>query len=621
MGRESTLIRAIGARAMLWLALCAPLPAALCGNAAAQENHTSAGPAAGVVSGPAIAMRGVPDLAADFTALPYANPDAPKGGRLTLSLLGTFDSLNPFIVKGSAPGFVRNYVVEPLMARSFDEPFTLYPLLAKSVTTDEQRSFVEFSLDRRARFSNGAPVTADDVLFSFALLRDMGRPNHRLYYGKVAKAEARDIHTVRFTFSEPDQELALIMGLMPVLPRGSIDPTHFEETSLTPLVGSGPYTVGPVEAGASVTLVRNPAYWGRDLPVNRGLYNFDELRFVYFRDANSEFEAFKKGLIDARFESDPARWETGYDFPAARSGEVVKEVIPTGTPKPYSALVFNTRRPLFADIRVRQALIELFDFEWLDRNFYHGLYQRTASFFQGSELSALGHPADARERAILAPYPDAVVPDVLAGTYRPPVSDGTGRDRDRLRAGLTLLGEAGWRLKQGALLNGAGTPFSFEIMVATRDQERLALAYAAQLKRAGIVARVRFVDAVQFDARRNAYDFDMVPFIWGQSLSPGNEQAFYFGSAAADTPGTRNYMGAKNPAVDASIAALLAARGEEDYVAAARALDRALISGAYGVPLFHTPGQWLARWTRIERPERTSLYGTLAETWWHRQDR
>ncbi|WP_394036785.1 extracellular solute-binding protein [Xanthobacter albus] len=607
MARESTQNRTAAAFVVACLALwLAP------GHAAAQENQAPPAP----VQMPAIAMRGTPDLPPDFKALPYANPDAPKGGRLTLSQLGTFDSLNPFIVKGSAPGFIRNYVVEPLMARSFDEPFTLYPLLARALSTDAERTYVEFTLDPRARFSNGAPVTADDVLFSFALLRDMGRPNHRLYYGKIARAEARDIRTVRFTFAGPDRELPLIMGLMPVLARGSTDPTHFEETSLTPPVGSGPYTVGAVDAGAAVTLVRDPRYWGLNLPVNRGLYNFDELRFTYFRDANTEFEAFKKGLIDARFEGDPARWETGYDFPAARAGEVVKELIPTGTPKPYSALVFNTRRPLFADKRVRQALIELFDFEWLDRNFYHGLFQRTASFFQGSELSALGHPADAREEAILAPYPEAVVPNVLAGTYRPPVSDGTGRDRERLRAALALLGGAGWQLRQGVLVNAEGAAFAFEIMVATRDQERLALAYAAQLKRAGITANVRFVDAVQFDARRNAYEFDMVPFIWGQSLSPGNEQAFYFGSAAADTPGTRNYMGAKNPAIDAAIAALIAAREEEDYIAAARALDRALISGAYGVPLFHTPGQWLARWTRIARPERASLYGTLAETWW-----
>lgn len=566
---------------------------------------------------PAIAMRGTPALAPDFASLPYADPSAPRGGRLDLSLLGTFDSLNPFIVKGSAPAFIRGYVVESLMARSLDEPFTLYPLIARTVSTDGARSFVEFVLDPAARFSNGAPVTSADVLFSFELMREMGRPNHRLYYGKVSRAEAPAAHTVRFTFAEPDPELPLIMGLMPVFCRTAVDREHFAETSLTAPVGSGPYRIGAVEAGAAVTLERDGTYWGRNLPFNRGLYNFDTVRFTYFRDANTEFEAFKKGLVDARFESDPGRWETGYDFPAARAGDVVRETIPTGTPKPYSAFVFNTRRPIFADRRVREALIELFDFEWLDRTFYHGLYRRTSSFFEGSVLASTGLEAGTRERALLAPFAGVVVNDVLAGTYRPPESDGSGRDRGRLRSALGLLEAAGWSLKQGALVNRAtGRPFAFEIMVVTREQERLALAYASQLKRAGITAQVRFVDAVQFDARRGAYEFDMMPYAWSQSLSPGNEQAFYFGSAAADTPGTRNYMGAKSPAVDAAIAALLEARGEADYVAAARTLDRVLISGAYALPLFHTPGQWLARWTRIERPRRPSLYGTLPETWW-----
>ncbi|MEP9353057.1 extracellular solute-binding protein [Xanthobacter sp. KR7-65] len=567
-------------------------------------------------------MRGAPDLAPDFTALPYANPDAPQGGRLTLSLLGTFDSLNPFIVKGSAPLFLRGSVTESLMARSLDEPFTLYPLIARTVSTDAARSYVEFELDPAARFSDGSPLTSADVIFSFALMRDAGRPNHRLYYGKVARAEAPDAHRVRFTFTEPDPELPLIMGLLPVFSQTATERERFEETSLTPLLGSGPYRVAQVNAGATVTLTRNPDYWGRNLAFNRGLYNFERLDYIYFRDANSEFEAFRKGLVDARFEGDPGRWETGYDFPAVRSGEVVKEMIPTGTPKPYSAFVFNTRRPLFADIRVRQALIELFDFEWLDRNFYHGLYRRTASFFEGSELASTGRSADARERALLAPFPGSVVPDVLAGTYRPPVSDGSGRDRTRLKGALGLLEAAGFVLRKGALVEAAsGRPFAFELMVVTRDQERLALAWQAQLKRAGISLAVRIVDAVQFDARRGAFDFDMIPYAWGQSLSPGNEQAFYFGSAAADTPGTRNYMGVKSPAVDAAIAALLAAREEEDYIAAVRALDRVLISGAYAVPLFHTPGQWLARWTRIERPKRAALYGTLPDTWWHADGR
>ena len=566
---------------------------------------------------PAIAMRGAPALPPGFTSLAYANPDAPKGGRLTLSLLGTFDSLNPFIVKGTSPAVLRGMVTESLMARSLDEPFTLYPLLARAVSTDETRSFVEFTLDPAARFSDGSALTSADVMFSFALMRDMGRPNHRLYYGKVAKAEAPDAHTVRFTFTEPDPELPLIMGLMPVFSAQAIDRSRFEDTTLTPLLGSGPYKVSQLNAGASLTLERNPDYWGRNVAFNRGLYNFDRLDFVYFRDANSEFEAFRKGLIDARFETDPGRWETGYDFPAVRSGEVVRETIPTGIPKPYSAFVFNTRRPPMDDIRVRRALIELFDFEWLDRSFYHGLYRRTGSFFEGSVLSSIGRPADGLERKLLAPFPGSVVPDVLAGTYRPPVSDGSGRDRTRLKAALDLLEQSGFVLRKGALVNAAsGRPLALELMVVTRDQERLALAWQAQLKRAGITLNVRYVDAVQFDTRRQAYDFDLMPYAWSQSLSPGNEQAFYFGAAAADTPGSRNYMGAKAPAIDATIAALIAARDEAGYVAAARALDRVLISGAYAVPLFHTPGQWLARWTHIARPERASLYGTLPETWW-----
>ncbi|MGE4372818.1 MAG: extracellular solute-binding protein [Xanthobacter sp.] len=568
------------------------------------------------VTASAIAMHGQPAMEPGFSAFAYVNPNAPQGGRLTLSALGTFDSLNPFIIKGSAPGFLRGKMYESLMMRAYDEPFTLYPLIARTITTDTARSFVEFHLDPNARFSDGSALTSADVLFSFALLKAKGRPNYRLYYGKVAQAEAPDAHSVRFTFSGPDPELALIMGLMPVL-SSQQDPETFEEGGLTPLLGSGPYRIQDMEAGASITLKRNPNYWGRDLPVNRGMHNFETLRFVYFRDANSEFEAFKKGLIDARFETDPTRWQTGYVFPAMRDGAVVKETIPTGVPQPYSALVFNTRRPLFADIRVRQALIELFDFEWLNRNFYYGLYARTGSFFQGSHLSALNQPANALERQLLAPFAAEIVPNVLEGTYLPPVSDGSGRDRTHLQDALQLLSSAGWVLRDQHMVHETdGALFAFEIMVATREQERLALAYANQLRRAGITAHVRYVDNVQFNARRKSFDFDMMPNTWQQSLSPGNEQAFYFGSKAAQQPGTRNYMGMQSPAADAAITALVLARDEAHFVAATRALDRVLVSGAYAIPLFHTPGQWLARWSRIAHPDHPSLYGTLSETWW-----
>jgi peptide/nickel transport system substrate-binding protein len=567
----------------------------------------------------AIAMHGAPALLDDFTAVPYANPDAPKGGRIVEGVLGTFDSLNPLIVQGDALQSIRGYVVESLMARSYDEPFTLYGLLARTVETDDARSYVTFALDPAAHFSDGAPVTADDVVFSWQLLRDHGRPNHRSYYSKVAKAEILDPRTVRFDFSDSsDRELPLILGLMPVLPKHAVDVSTFENSTLAKPIGSGPYIVATVDAGKSVSFRRDPNYWGRALPINRGLWNFDEVRFDFYRDGNAYFEAFKAGLYDVRSETDPGRWQTGYDFPAARDGRVLKDTFPTGLPKFASDFVFNARRPIFADIRVRQAIALLFDFQWINRDFFYNLYQRSASYFDDSELSAYQRPAGERERALLSPYPDAVRAEVLDGTWSPPVTDGSGYDRATLRQALALLNAAGYELKGTALRDKAsGHPFAFEIMVTNRDDERLALAFANMLKRAGIAMQVRLVDDAQYQQRLSSYDFDMIEYRWEQSLSPGNEQNFYFGAAAADQPGSRNYMGVKSAAVDAMIAALLRARERPDFVAAVRALDRALISGCYVVPLFYLPQQWVARWNYIRHPERTSLYGYLPETWWH----
>ena len=567
-------------------------------------------------------MHGTPTLPADFTHMPYANPAAPKGGRLVQGILGTFDSLNPLIVKGLAVQQIRGFVVESLVARGHDEAFTLYGLLAQRVETDDSRSYVTFHLDPKARFSDGKPVLAEDVLFSWALLRDKGRPNHRQYYAKVARAEATDTLTVRFDLGGAnDRELPLILGLMPVLPKHAVDVATFEETSMTAPVGSGPYRITAVKPGASVTLIRNPDYWGRDLPVNRGLWNFDELRLDFYREANSAFEAFKRGLYDFRVENEPLRWHDGYDFAAARSGEVIRDAIKTGMPQPAEFLVFNTRRPVFSDIRVRQALTLLFDFEWINRNYFFGLYGRTASFFAGSVLSAYGRAADDRERELLKPFAAHVPPDILDGSYRLPVTDGSGRDRATLRGALKLLSEAGYEL-DGAVLRQRSTkaPLSFEILVTTRDQERIALAYQRDLKRAGIDASVRAIDAVQFDQRRLAFEFEMLQNRWDQSLSPGNEQSFYWGSEAAGIQGTRNYMGARDPAIDVLIAALLEAREHSDFVPAVRALDRTLMSGFYGIPLFNVQEQWIARWNRIERPDATALTGYLPETWWQLPD-
>jgi peptide/nickel transport system substrate-binding protein len=567
----------------------------------------------------AIAMHGAPELPDDFAASPYANADAPQGGRLVQGVLGTFDSLNPLIVKGLPVQSIRGYVIESLMARGYDEPFTLYGLLARTVETDDARSFVTFSLDPAARFSDGVPVTAADVVFSWQLLRDHGRPNHRAYYSKVVKAEALDARTVRFDLGgSNDRELPLILGLMPVLPQHAIEVATFEDTTLAKPIGSGPYVVAEVDIGKRVTFKRDPNYWGRGLPINRGLWNFAELRFDYYRDANAYFEAFKTGNYDVRSELDPTRWRTGYDIPAVRDGRIVKESFANGLPKLASAFVFNTRRSIFSDIRVRQAISLLFDAEWVNHNFFFDLYRRSTSFFDDSELSAYHRPADARERDLLAPFANAVREDVLDGTWSPPGTDGSGRDRTSLREALALFDAAGYGLKGTTLRERAsGRTLSFEIMVTNRDDERLALAFSSNLARAGIAAQVRLVDAVQYDQRLLAFDFDMIDYRWEQSLSPGNEQSFYWGSAAADEQGSRNYMGVHSAAIDAMIATLLRARERPDFVAAVRGLDRLLISGCYVVPLFYLPEQWVARWVSITHPARTSLFGYLPETWWH----
>lgn len=567
----------------------------------------------------AIAMHGGPAWSADFSHPTYANPAAPKGGQLVQGVLGSFDCLNPFIVKGIPAANIKNYVVESLLARGYDEPFTLYGLLAEGVETDAARTQVTFTLNPKARFSDGKPVTPDDVIFSWELLRDKGRPNYRIYYAKVAKAVATGARTVRFDLGgADDRELPLIIALMPVLARHATDPDTFEDTSFTPLMGSGPYTVNAVKPGESVTFRRDTNYWGRDLAINRGLWNFGTIRYDYYRDGNTHFEAFKKGLYDVRLETDPGRWQTAYDFPAIRDGRAVKEEFPYGLPKGMDGLVFNTRRPVFADVRVREAILHLFDFEWINRNYFFSLYRRIASYFDGCDLSAHGAAADARERELLTPFPSVVRADIMEGKWLPPVTDGTGNDRAGMRRAFALFAEAGYKLKGTRLVDAAsGRPFSFEILTTTRDQERLALAFVRNLKRAGIEARVRTVDPTQFERRRITFDFDMMQYRWEQSLSPGNEQFFYWGSAAAEQEGSRNYMGVRSPAADAMIGAMLSATTREDFVSATRALDRVLLSGFYVIPLYFPPKQWIARWTRIKHPSQTSLFGYLPETWWH----
>jgi peptide/nickel transport system substrate-binding protein len=566
-----------------------------------------------------LAMHGAPALPSGFESFPYVNPQAPKGGRLVLGVQGTFDSLNPFPVKGlTAAHGVAGFVIEPLMRRSLDEPFTLYPLIARAVEMPEDRSAITFLIDERAAFSDGHPVTSEDVRFSFDLLRTKGRPNYRNSYDKVSGVETPDPRTIRFALSDAeDRELPLILGLMPVLPKHAVDPDAFEASTFQPLLGSGPYLTQTIRPGESVTYRRNPAYWGAGHPANRGAYNFDEIRYDYYRDANALFEAFKAGLYDVRIETDPTRWLTGYDIPAVREGRIVREEVPNRLPKGMAGFVFNTRRPVFEDVRVREALGLLFDFAWVNKNLFGGVYRRTASYFDESDLSAHGRPADNKERALLAPYPEAVRPDILEGRWEPPASDGSGRDRDPARRALALLAEAGFeRVGDGLRSRTTGEPLGFEILVVSRDQERIALNYAGSLARIGVAARVRLVDIVQYERRRQRFDFDMMIASWPVSPSPGNEQFFRWGSASADREGSFNFAGVKAPAVDAMIQALLTAERRDDFAAAVRALDRVLLSGFYVVPLYHLPNQWIAHDAGVRRPAETPLLGPLIEIWW-----
>jgi len=569
-----------------------------------------------------VAMHGAPALPADFDHFPYADPKAKKGGRLRIGLPGTFDSLNPFNLKaGSTAQGLSGNVFQTLMMRSQDEAFTFYPLIVKSLELDPDRTRLVFHLDPRARFSDGKMLTSADVLFTFNLLKAKGRPQQRIAYGLVKSIDAPDDHTVRYDLAgAKDRELPLILALMPVLPKHATDVEHFQDATLAPPIGSGPYKVAEVKPGSRLVLKRDEDYWGADLPSQRGFYNFDEIDIDYFRDGNALFEAFKAGLVDYRDETSPTRWAEGYDFPAARDGRIVKDPLHNENPKGMEGFAFNLRRDVFKDIRLREALGMMFDFEWINANLYNGLYSRTKSFFDQSELASTGRPASDAERALLAPFPNAVRADIMEGAWRPPVNDGSGRDREMARRALALLAQAGYRL-EGETLKKNGVPVTFEIMVKDRADERLALNYAASLKRIGVEASVRVVDEVQYQGRRQKFDFDMMVGQWIASASPGNEQRMRWGSASANQESSYNLAGAATPALDALIDAILSAKTREDFVTAVRAYDRVLLSGFYIVPFFHAADQWVAHEAALKRPERVPRYGApifppTLDTWW-----
>ena len=564
----------------------------------------------------AIAMHGTPKHPPGFTHFPYVNPAAPQGGRLVLGQHGTFDSLNPLTMKGVSAAGVREYVYESLMTRSGDEAFTLYGLLAESVEVPPDRAFVTFHLHPQAKFADGEPVTPEDVLFSHALLKEKGWFYHRSHYGKVARAEKTGERSVRFTFTAAgDREAPLLLALMPILPRHKVDPATFERATLEVPLGSGAYSVARVDAGRSVVYRRNPDWWGRNLPAMRGRFNFDELRIEYFRDEAGLFEAFKAGEVDVRVEDDPVRWVDGYRFPAVTDGRVVRREFDIQVPSGMTGIAFNTRRPVFQDQRVRRAFILMFDAEWLNRNLFNGLYRRTQSYFERSYLSSHGRPADGYEIALLAPFRSFVKPEIMDGTFKLPVTDGSGDNRANLQAAYRLLREAGYSLEGGRLVKG-GEPLKVEFLAQTRWQERLMLSFARTLERLGIEMTIRQVDSAQYEQRRTTFNFDMLQWTWPASLSPGNEQINRWSSRAADTEGSLNLVGARNPAADAMIDALLRAEAAPDFAAAVRAFDRVLMSGDYAIPLFYLPKAWVAYWSHLKHPATAPLAGFDIDTWW-----
>lgn len=572
-----------------------------------------------------IAMYGDPALPADFTHLPYTNAQAPKGGTVVFGEGGTFDLFNPFIVKGDAPYWMSPLTMESLMGRSYDEPFTLYGKLAESIDTDPARSYVEFTLRPNAKFSDGNPVTVEDVLWSFKTLGTEGSPRYAGAWKKIAKAEQTGPRSVRFTFTTVDREMPLILGLRPILEKAQWQGKDFTASSLTPPIGSGPYVVDSFSPGSYVTFKKNPDWWGKDLPFNRGMWNFDKIKFIYFNSGSVVFQAFKAGDTMMYRESNPVKWKTNYDFPAVKSGEVVKEEIPNKRPSGIQGLVMNTRRPIFADWRVRQAMIDAFDFQQVNKTLNDNAYPRITSYFSNSELGAdITHPAPPAVAALLAPYKDTLLPGVLSG-YSLPVSDGTEANRGNLRNAARLLAEAGWTVQDGVLKNAEGKPFSFEILLVNGEEDYIAAAniYVESLKRLGIEAHVTTVDGAQYHQRTTTYDFDMTHYRRGLSLSPGNEQYLYWGSAGVKTPDTGNWMGMDQPAAEAMIKTMLSAHSHADFVAAVHALDRILTAGRYIVPFWYAPASRMAHAAVLHHPARIPIYGDwigfMPDVWWYQK--
>lgn len=574
---------------------------------------------AGVTVSHGIAMHGQPKYGAGFRHFDYVNPGAPKGGELRLANQGTFDSFHAYIPKGN-PASTGS--VETLMTSSADEPFTEYGLIAETIEYPEDRSWVIFNLRPEARWHDGEPITADDVVWSFETLTTAGSPAYRFYYGGVDSAEVIGERRVKFTFGEQDnRELPLIVGQLPILPKHYWQSRDFQKTTLEPPLGSGPYRIVDYEAGRYYVQERVVDYWGRDLPVNRGLNNFDRIRVDYYRDATAIRLALKSGSVDFREENQAKAWALEYDVPAVEKGWLRKELIRNQRPTGMQGFVMNTRRPVFSDPGVREALAYAFDFEWTNKNLFFSQYTRTESYFSNSELASSGLP-EGEELAILERVRGRIPDRVFTSSYRAPTTDGSGWARDNLRRAFALLQQAGWEVQDMKLTNiQTGERMRFEILLVSAAFERIVLPFTRNLRRLGVDVSVRLVDQTQYINRLRSFDYDMFIFTWGQSESPGNEQRNFWSSAAADNPSSRNFAGIRDPVVDELIELVITAPSRESLVARTRALDRVLLSGYYVVPNWHIRSDRVLYWDKFSRPPDAVRSGVMVGRWWYDADR
>ncbi|NLD13581.1 MAG: ABC transporter substrate-binding protein [Gammaproteobacteria bacterium] len=556
-----------------------------------------------------------PKYPAGFSHFDYVNPDAPKGGTLRLSGLNGFDSLNPFIPKGNAVDHI-GLIYDSLTHRSLDEPFTEYGLLAERIERDPDNQFVRFHLRPQARFHDGQPVTANDVAFTFELLTTQGHPLYRHYYADVAEVVVESERVIRFDFKHNrNRELPLILGQLQVLPKHFWQDRDFSKTSLQPPLGSGPYRVGKVSAGRSISYERVADWWGKDLPVSIGHYNFDRVQIDYYQDMSVALEAFKAGQFDFNLEYSAKDWATGYTSPALKRGDIEREEIRNHNPVGMQAYVFNLRRPMFQDRRVREAIGLLFDYEWTNKQLFYGAYLRTNSFFANSELAASGLPS-AAELELLEPLRGQIPEEVFDQEFKLPVSDGSGIIRERRLQAWNLLKQAGYRIEKDRMVNADGQPLAFEFLITQANLERVLLPFKRNLAELGIEMTIRRADVSQYINRMRSRDFDMTSAIWSQSSSPGNEQRDFWHSSSFDNPGSRNFIGLQDPAIDSLVEGLINADSRDSLITHTRALDRVLLWGQYVIPNYYTDSWRIAHWKHLQRPAHPPLYDYGLFTWW-----